>query len=169
MDLKSMISKTQDKAQQLTESPGNVSESAALMSKAQHKIQELTGNAAETVSKMLDELNAAIPVMRALGFSVQDLQVGMGFLPEVSARLIADADNIDVRAIDGMIQKKSEQKTLVALLKALQTAYNVRNQLGDLGLSVVEINATLGIPPKISIGFLKPAPVTAQPLAAAVA
>jgi hypothetical protein len=167
MDFRNMMSRTQeltDKAHELTESTGNASETAWIS-----KVQELTGNAAETVSKMLDELNAALPVMKALGFSVQDLQVGMGFLPEVSARLVADADNIDVRAIDDMIQKKSEQKTLVAVLKALQTAYNVRNQLGDLGLRVVEINATLGIPPKISIGFLKPVPASAPSLAAAVA
>lgn len=167
MDFRNMMSRAQeltDKAHELTESTGNASETAWIS-----KVQELTGNAAETVSKMLDELNAALPVMKALGFSVQDLQVGMGFLPEVSARLVADADNIDVRAIDDMIQKKSEQKTLVAVLKALQTAYNVRNQLGDLGLRVVEINATLGIPPKISIGFLKPVPASAPSLAAAVA
>jgi hypothetical protein len=167
MDLRNMISKTQDKAQQLTGSTGAVSETT-WMSKIQ-ELTELAGNAAETVSKMLDELNAALPVMKALGFSVQDLQVGMGFLPEVNARLIADADNINVKAIDDMIQKKSQQKTLVAVLKALQTAYNVRNQLGDLGLSVVEINATLGIPPKISIGFLKPVPASTPSLAAAVA
>ncbi len=148
MDLKNMMSKAQDKAQELT---------------------ELTGNASQTVSEMLDELNAALPVMKALGFSVQDLQVGMGFLPEVKAKLVADADNINVRAIDDMIQKKSEQKTLVAVLKALQTAYNLRNQLGDLGLRVIEINATLGIPPKISIGFVKPVTAGAQSLAAAVA
>jgi predicted regulator of amino acid metabolism with ACT domain len=133
------------------------------------KAQELTGNASETVSKMLDEFNAALPVMKALGFSVEDLQVGMGLLPEVKARLVADADNIDVKAIDEMIEKKSEQKTLVAVLKALQTAYNVREQLGDLGLKGVEINATLGIPPNIGIGFLKQVPARSQSLAMATA
>jgi hypothetical protein len=167
VDFRNMIGKAQDKAQELTGSTGNASETV-WMSKIQ-ELTELTGNAGETISKMLDELNAALPVMNALGFTVQDLQFGMSFLPEVSAKLVADADNIDVKAIDGMIQKKSEQKTLVAVLKALQTAYNVRNQLGDLGLKVVEINATLGVPPKISIGFAKPVPVSAQSLAAAVA
>jgi predicted regulator of amino acid metabolism with ACT domain len=103
--------------------------------------------------------------MRALGFTVDDIQVGMGLLPEIRARLTAAADKVDVKALDELIKKKSEQKTLVTVLKALQTAYNVRDQLGDLGLKGVEINVTLGLPPHISIGFLKtvaaPAPVNA--------
>lgn len=133
------------------------------------KAQELTGDASETISKILDEFNAALPVMKALGFSVEDLQVGMGILPDVKARLVADADNIDVKVIDGMIQKESDHKTLVAVLRALQTAYNVRNQLGDLWLKGIEINATLGIPPNISIGFLRKVPAGAQSLAMATA
>jgi predicted regulator of amino acid metabolism with ACT domain len=125
------------------------------------KGQELTGSASEAISKLLDEFNAALPTMKALGFSVEDIQVGMGLLPEVRSKLIAAADKVDVQLLDEMIQKKSEQKTLVAVLKALQTAYNVREQLGDLGLNGVEINVTLGVPPHISIGFLKSPAVSA--------
>jgi predicted regulator of amino acid metabolism with ACT domain len=121
------------------------------------RVQELSGAASEGVSKMLDEFNAALPTMRALGFSVQDIHVGMGVLPEIKAKLTASADSVDVKAIDEIIKKKSEQKTLVTVLKALQAAYNVRDQLGDLGLKGVEINVTLGLPPNISIGFLKSA------------
>jgi hypothetical protein len=93
----------------------------------------------------------------------------MGLLPEVHAKLVAAADKVDVKALDGIIEKKSEQKTLVAVLKALQTAYNVRDQLGDLGLMGVEIDVTLGLPPKVAIGFMKKAAVPAQALAMATA
>jgi hypothetical protein len=120
---------------------------------------QITGVASDTVSKMLDEFNAALPTMRALGFKVDSLHFEAGVLPEIRARLTASADDVDVKAIDGLIQKKSEQKTLVALLKGLQTAYNLRDQLGDLGLKTVEIDAKLGLPPTISIGFVKPAVV----------
>ena len=126
------------------------------------KAKEFTGSANEGVSKMLDEFNAALPTMRALGFTVQDVRVGMGLLPEVKAKLAASADHVDVKAIDEIIQKKSEHKTLVTVLKALQTAYNVRDRLGDLGLKGVEINVTLGLPPNISIGFIKNTVATAQ-------
>lgn len=119
------------------------------------KIGDLANSANDAASRLPDEFNAALPTLKALGFSVQDLRVSMGLLPEVAARLIASADNIDVATLDGMINKNSEQKTLVTLLKALQTAYNVRGQLGDLGLKVIEIDMTLGLPPKIGIAFVK--------------
>lgn len=124
------------------------------------RLEGLTGSASETVGRFLDEFNAALPTMRALGFSVHDIHVKMGLLPEVSARLLASADDVDVKALDGMIEKKSGEKTLVAVLKALQTAYNVRDQLGDLGLKTVAIDVVLGIPPSVSIGFEKGRPET---------
>jgi predicted regulator of amino acid metabolism with ACT domain len=131
------------------------------------KARELSDSASDAVSKLLDEFNAALPTMKALGFSVQEIQVKMGLLPEVRAKLDAVAADVDVKALDEIIQKKSEQKTLVAVLKALQTAYNVRDQLGDLGLKGVEIDVTLGVPPHIGIGFLKSAAVSAPATAIA--
>jgi ABC-type Na+ efflux pump permease subunit len=130
------------------------------------RAQELSGTASDAVSKMLDEFNGALPTIRALGFNVEDLQVHVGVLPEIRAKLTASAADVDVKALDELIAKKSEQKTLVAVLKALQTAYNVRDQLGDLGLKGVEIDVTLGLPPSIKIGFIKTAtgstPATAK-------
>jgi len=120
-----------------------------------NKTRDLAGSASDSVGKLLDDFNAAIPTMRALGFTVEDIRVAMGLLPEVNAKLVATAANIDVNALDEMIKKKSEQKTLVAVLKALQTAYNLRDQLGDFGLKGVVVDLTLGLPPKVGIGFVK--------------
>ena len=119
------------------------------------KTRDIAGSASDTVGKLLDDFNAALPTMRALGFTVEDIRVAMGLLPEVNAKLVATAANIDVNALDEMIKKKSEQKTLVAVLKALQTAYNLRDQLGDFGLKGVVVDLTLGLPPKVGIGFVK--------------
>ena len=119
------------------------------------KTRDLAGSASDTVGKLLDDFNAALPTMRALGFTVEDIQVAMGLLPEVNAKLVATAANIDVNALDEMIRKRSEQKTLVAVLKALQTAYNLRDQLGDFGLKGVVVDLKLGLPPKVGIGFVK--------------
>jgi predicted regulator of amino acid metabolism with ACT domain len=128
-----------------------------------NKARDLAGPANETISRLLDEFNAALPQIEALGFTVEGIQVTMGLLPEVSAKLIAAAAKVNVQILDEMINKKSEQKTLVTVLKALQTAYNVRDQLGDLGLGGIEIDLTLGLPPKISIGFLKGAAAATPP------
>ena len=130
------------------------------------KTLAFTDTTSEVVSRFLDEFNAALPTMKALGFSVQDVRVGMGLLPEIRAKLIAAAADIDVKALDELIEKENEKKTLVAVLKGLQTAHNVRNQLDGLGLSGVEIDVKLGIPPSVEIGFFKPAVVPVPTLPA---
>ncbi|MBV9442998.1 MAG: hypothetical protein JO217_09905 [Acidobacteriaceae bacterium] len=93
------------------------------------KAQELTGTAAEATGKFLDEFNEALPTMRALGFSLSDFRVGMGIIPEIGAKLIASTDTVDVKKIDELIKKQEEKKTLVAILKALQAAFNIKQQL----------------------------------------
>jgi hypothetical protein len=120
-----------------------------------NKTRDVAGTASDTIGKLLDDFNAALPTMRALGFTVEDIQLAMGLLPEVNAKLVAASANIDVHILDEMIKKRSEQKTLVAVLKALQTAYYLRDQLGDLGLSSVVVDVKLGLPPKVGIGFVR--------------
>src|SRR5580693_6850529 len=92
------------------------------------KAQELTGSAADMAGKYLDEFNEALPTMRALGFTIRDFRMSMGLVPELTARLIASVDTINVGRIDELIAHHLEQKLLVALLKALEAAYHVKEQ-----------------------------------------
>jgi hypothetical protein len=48
------------------------------------RTRSLTDTASAGVSKFLDEFNAALPTLKALGFSVQEIQVSMGLLPEIN-------------------------------------------------------------------------------------
>lgn len=118
------------------------------------KAKEFTGAATEGAGKLVDEFNEALPTMRALGFTIKDLRVGMGLVPEIGAKLVASTDTIDVKKIKELIEKHQENKTLVGALKALELAYNVKEQVGDLPLKGVEINMTLGLPPHIGVAFV---------------
>jgi hypothetical protein len=128
------------------------------------KAKELAGTATEATGKLVDEFNEALPTMRALGFAIKDLRVGMGLLPEVGAKLIASTDTIDVKKIKELIEKHPENKTLIGALKGLELAYNVRQQVGDLPFKGVEIDVILGLPPHIGVAFISSAPA-ATPIA----
>ena len=131
------------------------------------KAQDLSGSAAELTGKFLDEFNEALPTMRALGFTIADLRASMGLVPEVGAKLVASIDTVDVKKIDELIEKQKDKKTLVALLKALQAAFNIKQQLASIPFKGVEIDMSLGLPPRINIGFLASAPPAAAIPAAA--
>src|SRR5580692_3521573 len=93
------------------------------------KAKGLAGTATEATGKLVDEFNEALPTMRALGFAIKDLRVGMGLLPEIGAKLIASTDTVDVKKIRELIEKHPENKTLIGALKGLELAYNVRQQV----------------------------------------
>jgi hypothetical protein len=118
------------------------------------KAQELAGQATDTAGKMLDDFNEALPTMRALGFTVRDLHVGMGLLPEVGAKLVASADSIDAEKLDKLIEKHGEKKVLVTALKGLLAAYNVKKQVPDIPFRGVELDLVLGLPPRVNVAFV---------------
>lgn len=128
-----------------------------LMSKA----QDLAGGATGAANRMMKELNEALPTLRALGFTVKDLRVGMGLVPEVGAVLIASADTVDAKRIKELIDKNQDKKTLVAALNGLLAAYNLKQEIADVPFKGVQIDVTLGLPPHIGVSFLSAAPPAA--------
>jgi hypothetical protein len=128
------------------------------------KAKGLAGTATEATGKLVDEFNEALPTMRALGFAIKDLRVGMGLLPEIGAKLIASTDTVDVKKIKELIEKHPDNKTLIGALKGLELAYNVRQQVGGIPFKGVEIDVILGLPPHIGVAFISSAPA-ATPIA----
>lgn len=123
------------------------------------KAQELKDAATDTASGYLDEFNEALPTIRALGFSVRNVSVGMGLIPEVGASLIAAVDDVKVEKLNELIEANKEKKTLVAVLKALQAAYNIKQQFRDIPFRGVQIDMKLGLPPHIGVQFVSTTPV----------
>jgi hypothetical protein len=134
------------------------------------KAQELTGTATAAAGSLMDEFNETVPTLRSLGFSVQDLRVGMGFVPEIAAKLIASIDDVEISKVHELADKHKDKKLLSTVLKAVETALNIRQQLGGLKFHGIEVDVTLGLPPHIGVGFINPVPQeTAHPAAAATA
>lgn len=131
------------------------------------KAQELTSTATEAAGKFVDEFNEALPTMRALGFTIKDLRVGMGLVPDIGAKLVASTDTLDVKKIKELIDSNPDNKTLVAALKGLQAAYHIKQQVGNVPFKGVEIDITLGLPPHIGVSFVSNAPAAATSTAAA--
>lgn len=122
------------------------------------KARDMAGAAASTATvtakKMLDEFNEALPTMRALGFSVKDLHVSMGLLPEVGAKLVATTDSIDEKKLQELIEKHAEKKLLVTALKGLYAAFNIKRAIPDVPLKGVQLDLTLGLSPRVSVSFI---------------
>jgi hypothetical protein len=66
-------------------------------------------------------------------------------------------DTVDVKKIKELIEKHPDNKTLLGVLNALQAAYTIKQEIGDLPLKGVEVVVKLGVPPLISVEFVSSA------------
>ena len=128
-----------------------------------NKVDGLTGAVLGGAGKFLDEFNDALPTMRALGFTIKDFRMSMGLPPDINAKLIASLDTVNVSRINELIAQHKDKQFVVTLLKALQAAYHVKEQLGDSAFKSVEMDITLGLSPRISVGFARPAADSSEP------
>lgn len=126
----------------------------SLRDKAQEAAGAAAASATTTATRMLDEFNEALPTMRALGFVVKDLHVGMGLLPEVGAKLVASTDSIDEKKLKELIETHAEKKLLVTALKGLYAAYNIKKEIPNVPLKGVQLDLTMSLPPRVSVSFV---------------
>ena len=129
------------------------------------KAKDAASGVADAAGKLVDEFNQALPTMRALGFTVKDLRVGSGLTPEIGATLVASTDTIDVAKIKTLMDQHAENRILVNALKALELAFHVKQQIGSIPFKGVELDVTLGLPPRVGVAFVTNAPAAA-PVAA---
>ncbi len=122
------------------------------------KIKKVSSDASMAVSGKVQELvrdfNAAIPTMKALGFSVSSFTIGVGLIPEIDATLKGSVKALNLDEIQKMIDSHADNKSLKAILEALHTAANFKEQLTEMGIKGVEIDIKLGLPPLVSVNLL---------------
>lgn len=118
------------------------------------KAQELTVAATDAAGRLLDEFNEALPTMKSLGFTIKDLHMTAGIVPEIGAKLVASTDTLEPDAIGELIEKHPDNRTLQTALKALLAAYNISRQIDDFPLKGIELDVKLGIPPHVGVAFV---------------
>ena len=116
--------------------------------------EKIAGAALQKGQELLHELNDAIPTLKALGLSVSNVSLGMGIVPEIGATLTGSVDTLDPQKIKELIERKRENKTVVAILEALRTAANLKDQLSAVGFKGVKADIRLGLPPKVEVALL---------------
>ena len=133
----------------------NIQEQAA---ETTQRIKKASSDASVAISSkvqgLVNDFNAAIPTMEALGFSVSSFTIGVGLIPEIDATLKGSVKALDIHTIQKVIEEHADNKSLKAILEALHTAAKFKEQLTEMGIKGVEIDIKLGLPPLVSIELL---------------
>ena len=105
------------------------------------------------VTKVINDLINALPIIKALGFSVKDFDVCMGVIPEINAKICGSIETIDSDKIQKLVDENRDKKILIFILRGLQTASKLKEQIGGMGFKGVEIDIKLGLRPKMMVRF----------------
>ena len=125
-----------------------------MFDKLKDAAKEISSAAADKGSKSLAELNDTTERLKAVGLSVQDVKVGMGVLPEITARFVGSISALDSGALKKEADKHPDNKLLVALIETLRTAATFKDSLSAVACQGIAVDVTLGIPPKFGVALL---------------
>jgi hypothetical protein len=117
----------------------------------------LLTNAKKKMDRMLDDFNRALPAMKALGLSVSKLDLKMGWIPSISATLRGSFKDMDAAKIKHLRESQAGNKVLAAMLRALETAANVKTLLQAVVIEGIEVRVRLGLNFGVDVGFIPPA------------
>ena len=125
--------------------------------KLKEKAEQVQIGAFGAVTQVLDEFQEAIPAISALGLCLKEMKLGLGVTPEMGGKFIGPIEAVNANKIRELSASNQEKKVLVSILKALETASQMKERFSELGFHQVELEFKLEIPPKITVRFLAPA------------
>lgn len=114
----------------------------------------LMSQSAAKAQELLRDFNDAIPKIKALGLSVENVAIKVGIPPEISARLVGSTAALDADELGKMSKESAENKLLAAILEALRTAASVKDHLQQVGFKGLRADVKLGLLPSVEVGLL---------------
>jgi len=124
----------------------------SLMNKVPGSISSVVDSANGKINDALDEYKKAMDVLQGFGLTVSNFHFKMGLPPEMSGTLHGSLADIRVDVLQQLIDTHAEDRLLMSLLNALKTAKEVQQRL-NLKLSGVQIDATLGLLPSVTVAL----------------
>ncbi len=119
------------------------------------KAGQLEEVAAGKIGEALGKFNEMVPTIKALGLAVEEVKVSMGIMPKVRARLTGSVEAIDPGTIQDLISKNQEKEFLLAVLKGLQAASYMKEELAGVAFKGLAVDLNITVPPEVSVALLE--------------
>jgi hypothetical protein len=116
------------------------------------KMGDIKEAALSKVREVVDDLNVHLPALREAGYTLSELAVELGLTPKVVATFTSQPD-ISQERVDAVIDQHKEAKAMIALLRALFSAYKLQNGLHIVGMKPRGIALEIGLVPAVVVKF----------------
>jgi hypothetical protein len=115
-------------------------------------VSGIFGSGVDKLAEWVDDISAASPHLRAVGYRVGDLKLELSLTPRVVVELIKEADVHD-EAFQAVLANHSGNKTLYTLVKMIQQARRVEAKIRLKEHRFVALEVELGLPPAVRMRY----------------
>ncbi|SRR5258708_3453326 len=100
----------------------------------------------------LQDFNAAIPVLRELGYSLTDVSMTVGIPPKIQAAFHSPHE-VTEESVDRAIAQHADRKLTLFLVRALYQAWKLQTAVEIAGMKPRGVVVEIGLTPSVSIKF----------------
>ncbi|MCI0463708.1 MAG: hypothetical protein L0Z62_42780 [Gemmataceae bacterium] len=108
----------------------------------------------DKLKEWVDEVSAASPLLKDVGFEVGDIQLELSLKPRVLVRLIRQADAPD-EAFQAVLANHSGNKTLGILVRMIQQARRMEKRIPIKGRRFQSLEVEMGLPPAARMCYVE--------------
>ena len=113
---------------------------------------DLRGASGAKVREMLADFNAAVPVLRAMGFALTDVEITLGLPPSLKATFQVPHEVTD-EAVSRALEQNADRKLITFLIRALSQARRLQTSIDVVGMKPRGLTVEVGLTPGVSIKF----------------
>jgi hypothetical protein len=113
---------------------------------------EMTEMGLTKVNETLADFNAALPVLREAGYTLEGVSIELGIPPKIVAGFSV-ATSVPEEKVEALLAENAERKLTVLLVKSIYQATKLQSKLNINGLRPSGVSVGLGLIPQIGVKF----------------
>ena len=130
---------------------GKLKESADL-TKLKDGAKSLKGSVNDKLKEVMDEINDIMPIIKEVGYSVNEVEVELGVLPKIIPhfRKIEDMSEEEMNIV---IEKYKDRKLTYLIVSSLAKAASMQKSIQLSSLKFTEVEIEAGAVPSVKLKF----------------
>jgi hypothetical protein len=105
------------------------------------------------LNETLADFNAALPVLREAGYTLDGVNIDLGVPPKIVADFSGGGSMPDEK-VEALLAENGDRSLTVLLLKSVQQATKLQSKLNIKGMKPCGLSVEIGLVPKIVVKFV---------------
>lgn len=113
----------------------------------------ISSSALDKSAALYEDWATVFPNLEKFGFKTLNFAFSVSLSPHITVVMKGKADDFTLERIEGLLTEHSGDKTLLSVLKTIQTARSLYDKTDIATFEDVFLKVVVGIPPEIRVTF----------------